>query len=68
MIRNLRAYPMIKGFRGKLGVNREKFAEIIVRLSSMLRFATESKEMDINPLMGRGDKIVAVDTRITIEK
>jgi len=68
MIRNLRAYPMIKGFRGKPGVNREKFAEIIVRLSSMLRFATEIKEMDINPLMGRGDKIVAVDARITIEK
>ena len=68
MIRNLRAYPMIKGFRGKPGVNREKFAEIIVRLSSMLRFATEIKEMDINPLMGRGNKIVAVDARITIEK
>lgn len=68
MIRNLKAYPIIKGFRGHPGVNREKFAEIIVRLSSMLRFATEIKEMDINPLMGSGNKIVAVDARITIEK
>ena len=68
MIRNLKAYPMVKGFRGKPGVNRRKFADIIVRLSSMLRFATEIKEMDINPLMGLGDKIVAVDARITIEK
>jgi len=68
MIRNLKAYPIIKGFRGHAGVNREKFAEIIVRLSSMLRFATEIKEMDINPLMGSGNKIVAVDARITIEK
>jgi acyl-CoA synthetase (NDP forming) len=68
MIRNLKAYPIIKGFRGKSGVSRKKFAEIIVRLSSMLRFATEIKEMDINPLMGRGDKIVAVDARIRIEK
>ncbi|MEI7828510.1 MAG: acetate--CoA ligase family protein [Prolixibacteraceae bacterium] len=68
MIRNLKAYPIIKGFRGKCGVSRKKFAEIIVRLSSMLRFATEIKEMDINPLMGRGDKIVAVDARIRIEK
>jgi len=68
MIRNLKAYPLVKGFRGKPGVNRHKFAEIIVRLSSMLRFATEIKEMDINPLMGRGDQIVAVDARITIEK
>jgi len=68
MIRNLKAYPMIKGFRGKPGVNRYKFAEIIMRLSSMLRFATEIKEMDINPLIGKGDNIVAVDARITIEK
>ncbi len=66
MIRNLKAYPIIKGFRGQPGVNRRKFAEIIVRLSTMLRFATEIKEMDINPLMGRGDKIIAVDARITI--
>ncbi|HWS01625.1 MAG TPA: acetate--CoA ligase family protein [Prolixibacteraceae bacterium] len=68
MIRNLKAYPIIKGFRGKSGVNRKKFAEIMVRLSSMLRFATEIKEMDLNPLMGRGDKIVVVDARIRIEK
>jgi len=68
MIRNLKAYPIIKGFRGKSGVSRKKFSEIIVRLSTMLRFATEIKEMDINPLMGKGDKIVAVDARIRIEK
>lgn len=68
MIRNLKAYPLIKGFRGKPGVDRKTFAEIIVRLSTMLRFATEIKEMDINPLMGRGNQIVAVDARITVEK
>jgi len=68
MIRNLKAYPIIKGFRGKCGVSRKKFAEIIVRLSTMLRFATEIKEMDINPLMGKKDKIVAVDARIRIER
>jgi acyl-CoA synthetase (NDP forming) len=68
MIRNLKAYPIIKGYRGKPGVNREKFAEIIVQLSSMLRFATEIKEMDINPLMGIGNNIIAVDARITIER
>ena len=68
MIRILKAYPIIKGFRGKPGVSRKKFAEIIVRLSSMLRFATEIKEMDLNPLMGKGDRIVAVDARIRIER
>lgn len=68
MIKNLKSYQLIKGYRGQEGVNQRRFAEIIVRLSSLLRFATEIKEMDINPLLGKGDKIVAVDARIRIEK
>jgi acetyltransferase len=68
MIKNLRAYQMIKGYRGKNGVSERKFAEIMVRLSTLLRFAVEIKEMDINPLIGNGDKLVAVDARIRIEK
>ena len=68
MIKNLRSYPIIKGYRGKEGVSERKFAEIMVRLSTLLRFAVEIKEMDINPLLGVGDKIIAVDARIRIEK
>ena len=40
----------------------------MVRLSTLLRFAVEIKEMDINPLLGNGEKLVAVDVRIRIEK
>lgn len=68
MIKSLRSYQIIKGYRGKNGVSERKFAEIMVRLSTMLRFAVEIKEMDINPLMGDGDKLLAVDVRIRIEK
>ncbi len=68
MIKNLKSYQIIKGYRGQEGANQRKFAEIIVRLSSMLRFAVEIKEMDINPLLGKGDRILAVDARIRIEK
>jgi acyl-CoA synthetase (NDP forming) len=67
MIRNLKAYKIFQGFRGKPPVNEEKFAEVMVRLSSMLRFATEIKEIDINPLFGLVDSITAVDARIRIE-
>lgn len=68
MIKNLRSYKIIKGYRGKQGVSERKFAEILVRLSTLLRFAVEIKELDINPLLGDGDKLVAVDARIRIEK
>lgn len=68
MIHSLRAYKIIQGTRGQKGVNEDKFTEIIVRLSSLLRFATEIKEMDINPLLATDKEVVAVDARIRIEK
>ena len=68
MIRSLCAYKIIQGTRGRKGVNEDKLAEIIVRLSTLLRFATEIKEMDINPLLATDKIVVAVDARIRIEK
>ena len=68
MIHSLRGYKIIKGTRGQKGVNEQKYAEIIVRLSSLLRFATEIKEMDINPLIADENNVTAVDARIFIEK
>ena len=66
MIRSLRGYKIIKGTRGQKGINEEKYAEIIVRLSTLLRFATEIKEIDINPLLADEHQVVAVDARIRI--
>ena len=68
MIRSLRAYKIIKGTRGQKGLNEQKYAEIIVRLSTLLRFTTEIKELDINPLPADEDNVTAVDARIRIEK
>ena len=68
MIRSLRGYKILKGTRGQKGINEQKYAEIIVRLSTLLRFATEIKEMDINPLLADENEVVAVDARILIER
>ena len=67
MIHSLRGYKILQGTRGQKGINERKYAEIIVRLSTLLRFATEIKEMDINPLLADGDDIIAVDARIFVE-
>ncbi len=68
MIRSLRGYKVFQGARGQKGVDENQFAEIIVRLSALLRFATEIKELDINPLLATENGIVAVDARVRIEK
>lgn len=68
MIHSLRGYKIIKGTRGQAGINEKRYAEIIVRLSTLLRFATEIKEMDINPLLADEKNVIAVDARILVEK
>ena len=68
MIHSLRGYKILQGTRGQKGINENKYAEIIVRRSTLLRFATEIKEIDIKPLLADQDNVVAVDARILIEK
>jgi len=68
MIRSLRGYKVFQGARGQKGIDEHQFAQIIVNLSTLLRFATEIKELDINPLLATEKGIIAVDARIRIEK
>lgn len=68
MIKKLQSYKMLEGVRGQEGVNIEKFAEIVAALSRLMAVAPEIREMDLNPLLAKGDKITAVDARIRIEK
>ena len=68
MIHSLRGYKILQGTRGQKGINVRRYAEIIVRLSTLLRFATEIKEMDINPLLADDNDVIAVDARIYVEK
>jgi acetate---CoA ligase (ADP-forming) len=66
MIKNLKGYKLFKGLRGKPGISEDIFADIIVRLSTLIEAAPEITELDLNPLLGLPDKVVAVDARICV--
>ena len=68
MIRNLKSYKIIEGVRGQEGVNEGMFAQVLVNLSALLKAAPEIFEMDLNPLLGSKNKVVAVDARINLVK
>lgn len=68
MIESLRGSKIMDGIRGQEGVSKESFAGILVKLSNMLVYAEEIAEMDLNPILGRGRNLVAVDARIRIQK
>ena len=67
MIKSIQSYKILKGYRNKKQVNIELLAEILVRFSTMLRYATEIKEIDINPMIASGEQFHAVDVRINIQ-
>ena len=68
MIQNLKSYKIIQGIRNQEGINENKFAEIITKISNLITIAPEISELDLNPLLGNAKEIVAVDARICIEK
>ncbi len=68
MIRNLKSYKIIKGVRGQKGVNEELFADVILKLSALLKSAPEIMELDFNPVLGKEDSITVVDARINLKK
>lgn len=67
MISSLRGFKMLEGIRGQKGIKLEAYAEILVRLSVLLQNNTEIAELDLNPIMGRGDHLAVVDARIRVE-
>lgn len=67
-IKKLKSYPIIQGVRGKDPIDEDKLVDIIVRLSALIKIVPEIIEMDLNPLLGSKNNVIAVDARVRIEK
>jgi acetyltransferase len=68
MISGLKGKKLLEGARGQAGVDIEKWIELIAGVSGLVMAAPEIAEMDLNPVMGLTNRVVAVDARIRIEK
>jgi len=66
MLRELKAYKLLKGVRGQEGINIEKFVDTILKVSNLVMLVPEIEEMDINPLIGDENSLRAVDLRIKL--
>lgn len=66
MVRGLKGYKIIEGYRGKPGVDEEALIDIVLQVCALLDAAPEIKEMDINPIIGYGEDLKATDVRIKI--
>ena len=66
MLAAIKGSPLLKGVRGRKGVNRSRLEELIQRLSQLVSDLPAIKEMDLNPVMAFEDAAVVVDARISI--
>ena len=58
MINDLNSVKLLEGYRGTEPVNKAIYADIISRVAALCSAAPEIFEMDINPLLGKSDKVV----------
>jgi acetyl coenzyme A synthetase (ADP forming)-like protein len=66
MVSGIRGRQLLEGIRGEPGVDRERVAEAIERVSQLVGDHHRIQEMDINPFLAFPDGAVAVDARIRI--
>jgi len=64
MIKEVRASPMLTGYRNQPAVRIESLAEIVVRVSEIISENSWVDSIDLNPVIAYPDKAVAVDARI----
>jgi acyl-CoA synthetase (NDP forming) len=68
MIQDLKAFPLLSGYRGEPPRDLDIIAECLERLSQLALDFPEIRELDINPLMvqARGQGAAVVDARIFV--
>ncbi|HNS16840.1 MAG TPA: bifunctional acetate--CoA ligase family protein/GNAT family N-acetyltransferase [Bacteroidales bacterium] len=68
MLKSLKIYPLLTGYRGAPRKNIEKLIEIMIRMSYLSADYPEITELDINPLLVGQENVIALDARIVIDE
>ena len=63
MIKSLKGYPLLTGFRGAKVVNVKILESILVNLSRLSLEHPEIESIDFNPIMANGQRIYIVDAK-----
>jgi acetyl-CoA synthetase (ADP-forming) len=67
MIREVKGYPLLEGYRGKESVDVSNLEDYLLKVSDFVERNPEIKELDLNPIFAYSDSAVAVDARVILE-
>jgi acetyl coenzyme A synthetase (ADP forming)-like protein len=66
MLRELRTFPLLDGYRGRPAVDIAAIEDVLLRISSLAAAHPEIAELDCNPVIAGEEGSVVVDARIRV--
>lgn len=66
MIREIKAFPLLQGFRGQPACDLESLQALILRTADLITEAKEIQELDLNPVLLYPTGYLVVDARISL--
>ena len=66
MVREIKGYPILAGFRGQKPASVPALEELIVKVSQFIESNPQVRELDLNPVFAYENKAVAVDARVVL--
>jgi acyl-CoA synthetase (NDP forming) len=66
MVRSLRTFPLLDGFRGAAKCDVAAVEDALLRLSAMVERHPQIAELDANPLVVHPSGVVIVDARVRV--
>ncbi len=64
MVRELKAYPIIAGTRGRKQLNERKIQDLLLKVDELVR-KEKLQELDLNPVIATENDVIAIDARIS---
>jgi len=69
MIEEIKGVKILEGYRGQEVCSKNALAEVISKVSKLaMAFSGEIEELDINPLLIKGERVIALDALISLKK
>ena len=66
MLRSLRTFPLLDGYRGAPRADLAAVEDVLLRVSALAAAHPEIAELDCNPLLAGPDGAVVVDARVRV--
>jgi acetyl coenzyme A synthetase (ADP forming)-like protein len=67
MVRSLKTYPLLTGFRGSRACDVSALEEGLLRVSNMVEDLPQIAELDCNPFVVQENRAVILDARVRVE-